>query len=71
MQLKFELWLILHMLFVYIVSNYLILFKNPTSKRNSENSPHVGTLTPPEKCTLVSVLNFDQCSNIRKLLFSQ
>ena len=71
MQLKFELWLIWHMLFVYIVSNYLIWFKNPTSKRNSENSPHVGTLTPPEKCTLVSVLNFHQCSNKRKLLFSQ
>ena len=47
MQLKFELWLILHMLFVYIASNYLVWLKNPTSKRNSENSPGVGTLTTP------------------------
>ena len=47
MQLKFELWLILHMLFVYIVFNYLTWFKNPTSKRNSENSPDIGVLTPP------------------------
>ena len=47
MQLKFELWLILHMLFVYIASNYLVWLKNPTYKRNSENSPGVGTLTTP------------------------
>ena len=58
MQLKFELWLILHMLFVYIASNYLVWLKNPTYKRNSENSPGVGTLTtpPPEKCTVVSCI---------------
>ena len=67
MQLKFELWLILHMLFVYIASNYLVWLKNPTYKRNSENSPGVGTLTTPPREMYSRIMHFDQCSNIRKL----